>query len=1633
MILASVLEKLSSELFTSEALPVCFTQVPAPKDQNVYTTYLNTSIAQLKKEQESLQDGAQKHIENLQEQIQTLELENAGFATTDLQQKEHASEERNQISSLQLSLQEVTTTLRQQEQQTATLLEEIEDLKDQNNDLEMYNGAYQREVEQLKQQLEGGSGKDMGLKNITEELQKANGMLEHQNAELESLQKDNAELKTDRQTLGESLKEMQQQQQQTETVSDSPSESNSGGGGVKFGVLKRKIRELEEKNLKLQAEVTSLKEQTPPLSSLTDGEDNELKQEIEDLKEQINDLQNYNSAYQREVEQLKQQLEDVSGNDTELTNITEELQRANEMLTHRNGELERLQKENSELNTAKQKLEEMNEQLQQQQQQQTETSSNSPSESSGGSVKFGVLKRQIKELEENNLKLQTEVTVLKQQTSQLSSSTDDKSSVENSELKQETEDLKEQINDLQNYNSAYQREVEQLKQQLQESSAAGSNQAELQESVNNLNQQLLQYQTYCTNMQAENEHLKRLSQAAVSQGSDQEVAVKMELQNQIVVLTNENYHYQTEYENLRQSWIKYQQESATYMESLQQQNQQLQLEYQQLQQQQQSLQSSFNSQPASIEPATALTPPANSSQLQGKLHDLSLMLTEKTEECARLQQENDNTKAKLVEVQNDSSDMELVREECKQLKAMLMSKGDEEIISSLQMENKRLKQQMDHVQKLDMEKDNDLSDMELLKEECRQLKLMLVNKDSPAQFQQLEEQKTQLEHSLRTKDEELSHLNASLIEMQNSVSDMDLVREECKQLKTMLMNSTNQTHEQSASIQSDYSDNSYKELEARLKTREDELRHKDSIIYEMQNTSGDVELLRQQCEQLKSMLSERENNGGVGANNTFNDSSLNPNNTSAFDNSFMVQVQQLEEVMKEKDQVIYEKDQVISEKDLQLKQYLNRITELENSCSDMELLHTECRALKEMIGEKETMFAELQNDLDLANSMVEQRHTETSVKNTENQLLRDQIKELSESIASKDVEISNMRDEMQEATLQDENIHMLQTEYRNVEEQLKGKEKELLDSQQRLFEMETHCERMKVYEEQYQTLKDTLIEKDAELSTLQLQSSESSILESETVTLLQQELNQLKTLLYEKENEIVEINKVLEKKNVELQDLSNNLNQMRTSLNDAKMEKDDLHRQLEQVKADADKIQKQQQQQQTETASANSPSQSNSGAGGVKFGVLKRKIKELEEMNLKLQQTNGNASGEMESQVIYYKSMVDEVNVKYNNLKETLKDTVSKCELLTKERDELRLLKEGLEDEYKAAADVQNVQIERLQQNMLQNEEHQQALIERLTNQSSESTRSVEGLQQEKHIVDVFVSNMNGLLQISSHQDSGATRTEELTLIIQQVQVLLNTLQQREALLQRMQEDHQSQLERLNQDLLGKSKQLDDSLMQFKESEFKMTDLQSQVQEYQELELMYQAKCQECEQLQTSLSQLNESAKQQQQQLLQSSPSSKNPEESEHLREELLKSSNTLLDKTKECDQLKLDMLKLEEKVFNQEQMLAQTQGAGTKLQELTVMCQRKDEEIQRLQLQLEDSTAVLESGKKEKAFLDQLVKEKNALAAEKEELVFQFNQLNGRLQEQDIALKHKDTNSKEVEAKTKRELERLRNHLMMV
>ncbi|XP_066923570.1 putative leucine-rich repeat-containing protein DDB_G0290503 [Clytia hemisphaerica] len=1409
-----------------------------------------------------------------------------------------------------------------------------------------------------------------------------------------------------------------------------------------------------------------------------------LKKEKDDLHNQQSSLESENEEHQKMIESLNQQIQTLqlenaslptSENDslpqetiteytTQITNLTKDIQDLNH-------QLENIQQTNADLQSTNNQLQQSLEESKQQSVAATptilndsdESLGNSPQSSSGansgGGVKFGVLKRKIKDLEESNATLQNEIERLKrQQTSDIAQSTAqseqsmEQSQEETSAMKEELEELRDQNNDLQTYNDAFQREVEQLKMKVEELTTSQSNTGELQENINTLTQQLQQYQTYSTNLQAENEHLKRLSQAAMAQGSDQEVALRMELQNQINVLTHENQHYQNEYESLRQGWIKNQQETSTYMENLQQQYQLLQTEYQQLQQQQKQAEPTPET---SIDPIASSfhvgdstpmtdfgTAAGNSGQMQEKLHNLSLMMTEKAEECMKLQQENDTIKAKLIEIQNDSSDMELIREECKQLKTMLMSKDHEDTISNLQLENKQLKQQIDQIQRVDLEKDNDLSDMELLREECRQLKLMLVNKDSPAQYQALESENTQLEHSLRAKDDEVSQLNASLIEMQNSVSDMDLVREECKQLKLMLMNQQQQSP-QTQQQQSPMSEESYKLLEAKLQSKEDELKQKDSIIFEMQNTSGDVELLKQQCEQLKSMLSEKEN--------TLNESNLSMINNTEMENSFMVQVKQLEEVMKEKE---------------------SKITELQNTLSDMEYLQNECRVLKEMITEKETMFGELQNDLDLANNVIEQRHNDLSVKNTECKLLRDQLEEMSETMASKESEMVGLREEMSEAVLQDENIHMLQTEYRNVEEQLKSKEKELQETQERLFNAETHCDRLKVYEEQYQGLKDTLKEKDAELSNLQLQSSESSIFESETVTLMQQELNQLKTLLYEKENELEELRSVLEKKNLKIQELMQNRQQIKNDLmseqnrvrelmdernkdqeehqqSSAAGNVDQLESQIMYHKSMADELAKTNKelsanlktlesryheslaevdslkkendeliagQKQLQQALFEAKQSGDSGrsspvsavGGGVKFGVLKRKIKELEDTNATLQNEilSLKQHGPVVSPVTAELTNTSNNSLSDSEYQELLSEKQSLLEQFKQMENQLKVTANALQD--------QTLENQQLQTYIQQSEQNHKEALEQMNSQNNENQQSTQSLNQEKQIIDTFVNNLRNLLQMSS--TSGQDSTNEFGEITQQVQQMVYTLQQKDTLLA----ERSNEVTNLSDQIraLGEAKS---------NYEFRMTDLQSQLLEYQELVTMYKAKCTECENLQSSLQQ---TSSQLQQGSLQTS------EESDHLRDELTKNSHSLLAKNRECDDLKLEILKLEEKVFNQEQSLNQVQGVEglhMKIQELNVLCQRKEQENQQLQSQLEDNQAVFENSKKEKAFIDQLLREKGTLETERNELVFQRDQLTNRLQEQDVELKHNTTNTKEVEVKTKRELERLRNHLMMI
>ena len=1161
------------------------------------------------------------------------------------------------------------------------------------------------------------------------------------------------------------------------------------------------------------------------------------------------------------------------------------------------------------------------------------------------------------------------------------------------------------INELQINNQNYQAKNQKLTQQLSEVENA---RLEFEGHVTSLNQQLQQYQTFTQNIQAENENLKRLNAAALIQGPDQEVAMRTELQNQLHSLMHENQHYQNEYENLRQGWIKYQQESNTYVESIQNQYQQLQAQHQQLQEQHQQLSTQLNTSEGSSQINTI----GNNAGLQEKVHNLSLLLTEKAEECVQYQQQNDQLNAKLVELQNDTSDMELIREECKQLKTMLMSKDHEarvdETIEMLQNESKQLKillaakdAEFEQIQKTLIEKENELSDMELLREECKQLKMMLVNKDSPTHVEALELQKTKLEEMLQSKHEEVQQLNASLIDMQNSTSDMELLREECNKLKEMLVNK-DENQFTNSSLDSDTT----KYFELQLSEKENELQAKNAIITEMQNTSTDVELLRKQCEQLKTMLSEKDSSPSL-ASESFQ-------NSTGMESSFLVQVQQLEELMREKDDVIAQKDNEIRHQN-------GMIVELQNSTSDMELLRNECRALKEMISGKEKVFAELQNDLDLANDIIEQRKHEVNVKIS---AMQQQISELEMKLQSKEEEVSMLRNEMSEAVVQDENIHLLQTEYRNVEENLQHARNDLNDTQQKLFEMETHCERLKVYEQQYHLLQQTLRDKEEELSALRLQSSETSILESDTVSLLHQELNQLKTIVYQREEESKQLNEVLQTKDAELQQFSASLNQTQEMLANIDNEKRTALQQIDQLRQKSSRLDG------VHSGNEHSTSEGSGIEASLRSEVerLTRELVTVKEYGL----NNDQTFQELQSKCLQLENDVTVLHSQDQQQKnllsqkiteiEELRQKLVELESLTTNLEQERLEKEDVNKQYTETIAEQKARVTSLESNLHQSELNQQNFLESITAKTADAVESKEALQKQQQITEALIRNLKSLLELPQQTND----VGDLSEIVQKVQWIINELEQKEIFISRLNSDIQSNRDKYNNDLTEVRNNLstlqEEHAQDLQKKDFKITDLQSQLQELNELEVMYQQKCIECENLASSVST----------QAIQSA----NSIESDQLRNELTNNSHALLNKNRECDQLKVDILQLEEKLFNQQKSLAQIEELQTQLShtdELKRMCQTKDVELQNLRSQLEDSFAMIEGGKKEKEFLDHLVKQKNALAAEKEEMLYHNGQLSSQLKELEVQLKHKDVSEKEIEVKTKRELERLRNHLMMV
>lgn len=1125
----------------------------------------------------------------------------------------------------------------------------------------------------------------------------------------------------------------------------------------------------------------------------------------------------------------------------------------------------------------------------------------------------------------------------------------------------------------------------------------------------------------------ENEQLKQGPQKTENVASNNQQQYDI-LSGQLAEKTSECQYYYEQYEQMKAKLIDVQND----MSSLQQECEQVK----HILQEKQSYDGSYN------QLQTFGYHENTSSQHQDQLHNLSLMLTEKSEECEHLQQQIEYMNSKLIEYQNDASDLELVREECKQLKTMLTGKEHQsrvdDTINLLQTEGKQLKQllserntEYENLQKVLLEKENDLSDMALLQEECKQLKQMLMQGNSSQSKSVLEESFQQLQTTLEERDEELRQKNAKLIEMENSNSDMDLLREECKQLKVMLLN-----------------------------------KGSDSVITAPHNTTNNEDL----------------------------QTSLN-SSTDEFQNSFMVQVQQLEEFLKEKEEKLAQKEQELQQKN-------QIILEMQHSTSDMDLLHNECRALKGIILEKEKTFSELQDDLDSANNMIQVKNEE--LKNRVRLCLdfEEKLQEANNTMTLKEEEYEMLKEELNENMAQDENIHILQTEYRNVEEQLKAKQTELKETQEKLFAAETYCERLKVYEEQYDGLKETLKEKDEQLSNLRLQSSEISILESETVGLLHQELNGLKTLVYERENQVNELTQTLEKKTFELQNIYNESKETITELR-TKLSENYKHIEvLNEEKESLEELSNERHCRLEEALSKERELMQELGNMKVELDGYREKAVEYEsfvhsdqtvlihekEDNIKhlheLLEQEKTKNGELEQTEI-------ENLVLINDKESAIEDLKVELQLEQNKNNEHESAKNALLIDFKD----KEAMIESLEHRLKKAHEKQEEILDSLQSKNHADTHceKCKLLQNDKTEIVSIIQEIDESLQ-SDHKLSNDI-VDNLRLFKSSIKSLKMRVDTAEVKCMQLEKEEEKLKTNLEQQLMQEA----DVEKVAEECEFKIQDLQSQLLELREMETLYQSmsmenqtlqdeivkvredgamKCktdeteiadlkQRCQEmaserntLQDHISSLKEELqkasnesqlaqteiKNIQNQLLhlqeenqrrvkeaESTASSVVVAECDRLREELEKNSHSYLEKNKECDQLKLDIFHLEENLH--ELRLAHEKLKGVDISSVELLRQEsldKQAQIDLLKSSLEDLQAKLESGRTEKQFLDQLVQVKGNLEVEKEELSFQKKQLANRVQELEVMLKHKDISYREIEAKASRELDRLRNHLMM-
>uniref|UniRef100_T2MDB5 Thyroid receptor-interacting protein 11 n=1 Tax=Hydra vulgaris TaxID=6087 RepID=T2MDB5_HYDVU len=986
--------------------------------------------------------------------------------------------------------------------------------------------------------------------------------------------------------------------------------------------------------------------------------------------------------------------------------------------------------------------------------------------------------------------------------------------------------------------------------------------------------------------------------------------------------------------------------------------------------------------------------------LQEKVHQLSLMLTEKSEECHTL-------KSKLLFLENETSDMDLIKEECKQLKAMLLGKENQTNIDDTLL---------------------------LLQDECQQLKHLLAINDAEKR--------------------KLLQLN---LEKDNEISDMQLLREECTQLKRMLVNS----------CESSQANSELDNLKMILQDKDLEIQRQSAIIIDLQNMSSNMEFVQEECKQLKKMLldSSIKHTGDFQNNSLINEES----------NSFMVQVQELEEFLREKEHEILEKNS-------ELQNQYKVIENLKDSVSNMELIQQENKSLKKMLSDKEELFAELQNDIDGANLMLQLKNDD--IRQREKQFKDGEVllNKTIHSLQSKEQEYELLKQELNESILQNENIQLLQTEYKDVFDKLNATKNELNETRRKLSDVEVDLQQMKDYKEKCFELSENLKIKNEELQHIKAQLSEAVISERETITHFQNELIELKMMILDKEMQLTSLNEVLLTKNEKLESIHKKYDEASSLINDLTIKNESKEEIILKLKTDFSNFNKE----------------------------YLEKIKNLETSEKKLQEEYSFLKAKLTEQDLVEKNaIVSESNNVFIDDK-----FCSKCA-------ELNL---QLTNIHKAVIKLKFMQHEDIE--IIENNRHLEKLSDSIiTDENTEKgniySEIISHFQYALAVHEKTVNTINKLLSKLKDSDDNFEKLK-MSYELKYADMESQILEYKE--LESIYENAYSEKESLQKNYKNKCieyKELEE-LYNLKSVECKgmETKIATHYSELQVLQNQYEEKCTECmllsEKLDTQkkeylveidcikkslcesldnsskeidilknevskLSQKNEThfdTTQDEISLLQTQHIEKLSEmenlfkremenvlnkhflekeeivrnyqqqvQSLHLlvqnanecsdcinlKKKLAQITDIIDEKNCECEKLKFDILKLEEKLTELEQNNNNMQGFNKiEFDNMKNDLEIKNEKIKQLTLALEDNEARIEIRNKERIILEDFALQKAELENEKKIWVIEKQQLTKQIQELEVLMKHKEVRHKENEVKITRELERLRNHLIM-